>query len=92
MLPAARGRGFNRASSMTRSPRTWRRWRAATEPGQFPAQAQAGAQGGIANTLKAQQGNQSAALRRHLVNQAAQGLGAARHSADAEQCRQLPAC
>ena len=39
-------------------------------------QAQAGAQGDIANTLKAQQGNQSAALQQgQLVNQAAQGLG-----------------
>ena len=39
-------------------------------------QAQAGAQGDIANTLKAQQGNQSAALQQGaLVNQAAQGLG-----------------
>ena len=39
-------------------------------------QAQAGAQGDIANTLKAQQGNQSAALQQAgLVNQAAAGLG-----------------
>ena len=39
-------------------------------------QAQAGAQGDIANTLKAQQGNQSAALQQGaLVNQAAAGLG-----------------
>ena len=39
-------------------------------------QAQAGAQGDIANRLKAQQGNQSAALQQGaLVNQAAAGLG-----------------
>ena len=39
-------------------------------------QAQAGAQGDIANRLKAQQGNQQAALSQEgLVNQAAQGLG-----------------
>ena len=40
------------------------------------AQAQAGAQGDIANTLKAQQGNQSAALQQGaLANQASAGLG-----------------
>ena len=39
-------------------------------------QAQAGAQGDIANTLKAQQGNQSAALQQGaLANQASAGLG-----------------
>ena len=40
------------------------------------AQAQAGAQGDIANTLKAQQGNQSAALQQgQLANVASAGLG-----------------
>ena len=53
-------------------------------------QAQAGAQGDIANTLKAQQGNQSAALQQGaLANQASAGPGHARQSADAEQHRQL---
>ena len=53
-------------------------------------QAQAGAQGDIANTLKAQQGNQSAALQQGATRQP--GIGRPRHarqSADAEQHRQF---